>query len=95
MKHAGAAALDSIEDVLAAVRQYPQLREPRRGTFYLRSSGFLHFHEDPEGMFADIKEGGEFVRYGINTATEKKRLLASVRRGMGESGGARPRRDRS
>ena len=94
MKHAGPAALDSIEDVLAALRRHPQLRERNRGTFYLKSSAFLHFHEDPAGMFADLKEGGDFARYRIITAAEKKRLLASVTRVLGAAGrpsSSRPR----
>jgi len=86
MKHAGPAALDSIEDVLAAVRRHVQLRERSRGSFYVKSSAFLHFHEDPEGMFADLKEGGDFVRYRINTAAEKRRLLVSVARALAETG---------
>jgi len=82
MKHAGPAALDTIEDVLAAVRRHEVLRERKRGSFYCRSSGFLHFHEDPEGMFADLKEKGEFVRYRINSEAEKKRLLAALARAL-------------
>jgi hypothetical protein len=83
MKHAGSAALDGIEDVLAAVRKHDGLREPKRGTFYRRSGAFLHFHEDPAGMFADLKEDGEFVRYRINTAAEKRALLREVARALG------------
>ena len=82
MKHAGPAALDTIEDVLEAVRRHDGLRERKRGSFYHRSAGFLHFHEDPAGMFADLKEGGDFVRYRINSASEKKRFVAAVRRAL-------------
>ncbi len=30
------------------------LKEKKRGCFYFKSKGVLHFHEDPEGMFADV-----------------------------------------
>ena len=82
MKHAGPAALDTIEDVLQAVRRHDRLRERKRGSFYHRSAGFLHFHEDPAGMFADLKEGDDFIRYRINSAAEKKRLIAAVARAL-------------
>ncbi|MGH6955455.1 MAG: hypothetical protein ACREEW_02175 [Caulobacteraceae bacterium] len=56
MKHAGPAALDQLEPLLARVRAAGAgaLKEKKRGCFYLRSKSFLHFHEDPKGMFADI-----------------------------------------
>jgi hypothetical protein len=43
-------------------------------------------------MFADLKENGDFVRYRINTAAEKKRLLASLARATGETEKAPDRR---
>jgi len=35
-------------------------------------SGFLHFHEDPEGPFADLKlkAGGDFTRFRVATAAD-------------------------
>jgi hypothetical protein len=75
MKHAGPDALDRIEPVLARLRKLDGLREKSRGTFYRGSSAFLHFHEDPAGMFGDLKIGGEFVRLPVNTAAEIAALL--------------------
>jgi hypothetical protein len=60
MKHAGDVALDTVEDLLVAIRRHEGLKEKKRGTFYRRGSGFLHFHEDPAGMFADLKTGADF-----------------------------------
>jgi hypothetical protein len=78
MKHAGDAALDTVEDLLIAVRRHEQLKEKKRGTFYRRGSGFLHFHEDPAGMFADLKIADDFERFPVNTAAERQRFLARV-----------------
>jgi len=78
MRHAGSAALDSVEELLAAVRSHAELREKKRGTFYCRGSGFLHFHEDPAGMFADLKIDGAFERFAVNTMVERRRFLARV-----------------
>ena len=55
MKHAGAAALDGIEPLLERIRALGVLKEKSRGRFYLKAKGFLHFHEDPAGLFADIR----------------------------------------
>ena len=75
MKHAGAQALDGIEPILAQLRKLGGLKEKSRGTFYRGASAFLHFHEDPAGMFADIKLDGEFVRMPVNTRAEAAALI--------------------
>jgi hypothetical protein len=64
MKHAGAAALDALEPLLARIRAEGVLREKSRGIFYLKSRAYLHFHEDPAGMFVDIRalDGKDFDR---------------------------------
>jgi len=78
MKHAGPAALDALEDILAAVRRHSGLREKKRGTFYRKSSAFLHFHEDPAGFFADLKVGNDFERFPVNTPAQRRRLLSQI-----------------
>jgi hypothetical protein len=75
MKHAGEAALDQLEPILTELRKLSGLRERKRGAFYMGSVGFLHFHEDPAGFFADLKENGDFVRMPANNAREVAALL--------------------
>jgi len=79
MKHAGATALDELEDLLSQLRRLP-LRERSRGVFYFRSRPFLHFHEDPSGLYADVRMGTDFVRRGVNSRAERTSLLKEVRR---------------
>jgi hypothetical protein len=78
MKHAGDEALDALEDLLAQVRRQPGLKEKKRGAFYRKASGILHFHEDPAGLFADLKLDGEFKRFPVNTPAERAELLAKL-----------------
>ena len=67
MKHAGADTLKQLEPLLRRLRTIPKLVERKPGTFYLRSSAFLHFHEDPAGVFADIKlNGAAFERMALS-----------------------------
>ena len=78
MKHAGSDALDRLEPLLAQLRDLPELREKSRGAFYRGSRAFLHFHEDPAGLFADIRVDAEFERVRVTTRQEQSRLLAEV-----------------
>ena len=63
MKHAGRDALEAIEPLLESIRAVPGSTERQRGVFYRKSKAFLHFHEDPSGMHADVRVGAEFERY--------------------------------
>ena len=82
MKHAGPAALDALDELLVKLRTRPTLKERSRGVFYLKSSAFLHFHEDPAGFFADLKVGGDFVRFRVSTAKERAALLRELDRAL-------------
>jgi hypothetical protein len=88
MKHASEPALDLLEDVLAAIRRDTGLTEKKRGAFYSGSRAFLHFHEDPAGLFADLKIGDDWQRYAVNTPAERKALLRRV--SAANRKGARP-----
>ena len=79
MKHAGQATLDQLEPFLDELRSIPGLVEKNRGVFYRRSKAFLHFHEDPSGLHADVRVGAEFERQRVETDDERANLLARVR----------------
>ncbi len=78
MKHAGGAALDKVEELLGEVRKQPDLNEPKRGIFYRKGVGYLHFHEGPTGVFADLKIEGRFQLFPVNTPAECWELLAKI-----------------
>ena len=80
MKHAGPAALDALEPLLARLRTLPGLKEKSRGIFYLKSKAFLHFHEDPAGLFADLREGSDFTRYEVTSSEGQEALFAATLR---------------
>jgi len=79
MKHASETALDQLEDLLCELRTCDGLREKKRGTFYRKSSAFLHFHEDPEGLFADLRYPEDWQRFPVNTAAERETLVRATR----------------
>jgi hypothetical protein len=54
------AALDALEPLLQQLRSIDDLIEVRRGMFCRKSEPkqpFLHFHQDPAGLFADLRIG--------------------------------------
>lgn len=75
MRHARPEALDVLEPLLARVRALPGLTEKARGVFYRKSKAFLHFHEDPAGLFADARLSDEFERFRVQTAEEQAALV--------------------
>jgi hypothetical protein len=82
MRHARDEDLDRLEDLLVQLRTLPGLTEKKRGVFYRKGRAFLHFHEDPKGLFGDIGGGpdaGDFERIDVTEASGRTRLLALAR----------------
>lgn len=78
MKHAGPSTLARIKPLLAELRTRSALRENRPGVFYLKSRAFLHFHDDPAGVFADVRLASDFVRMPVTLADEQAELLGVI-----------------
>lgn len=78
MKHATAPALGTLEPLLVRLRTLDGLKEKSRGVFYRKSRGVLHFHEDPAGLFADLRTADDWDRFPVNTAAERSALLKAV-----------------
>ncbi|CAN7342634.1 hypothetical protein LJR164_001961 [Phenylobacterium sp. LjRoot164] len=80
MKHAGSSTLDDLEPLLAELRGLSGMVERKRGVFYRKSHAFLHFHEDPKGLFADLRaaEGSDFDRFDVTAPDGRSRLLAAA-----------------
>jgi hypothetical protein len=80
MKHAGEGALAQLAPLLAQIRQASGLTEKRPGVFYLKSRAALHFHEDPAGLFADVRPAGaaEFERIDVTDQQGRTALLARL-----------------
>jgi hypothetical protein len=82
MKHAGAAALDTLHELITAIRARDGLKEPRPGVFYRKGKAWLHFHEDKAGLFADLRVGVEWERFRVSEADERAKLLAVIDRAL-------------
>lgn len=78
MKHAGPDALAKLALLLDGVRKHAALREKKPGTFYRGPTAFLHFHEDPAGLFADLKVGKAFERFQVTHRSAQNELLKRI-----------------
>jgi hypothetical protein len=78
MKHAGGGTLARIAPLLEELRARPVLRERRPGVFELKARSFLHFHDDPAGIFADVRVGEDFVRMPATSSAQQLELLERI-----------------
>ena len=85
MRHITPERLPDVEHLLAEVRKVDGLTEKKPGTFYKKSSGFLHFHEHGDDIFADVKlDGIAFERRRVTTKTEQRALARAVRAALAD-----------
>lgn len=83
MKHAGPETLTELETLVATLRLLPGLVERRPGVFYRSAKAFLHFHDDPAGIFADVRlDGAAFERFRVSSIQERAQFLDEVRRAL-------------
>jgi hypothetical protein len=46
--------------------------------FYFKSKPFLHFHEDPSGIYADVRVDVEWERFTVVDPSEWRKLLKRI-----------------
>ena len=85
VKHADVRALEAVSDLIENLRRRSDLVEKKLGIFYTKGRAFLHFHNDPTGLFADLRRGAEWQRFPVNDLDECTRLLAAVDRTLAEA----------
>jgi len=80
MLHATENTLAKYEALLASLRAIDGMNERRPGIFYRKSKAFLHFHEDPTGLYADLRMyvNDEFVRMRVTSRVEQSALITLV-----------------
>jgi hypothetical protein len=82
MKHATSQAIDRLEPFLVKLRSLSGLKEKSRGVFYRNGRAFLHFHEDPAGLFADVRFSDDFERVETTRAGQRALLLRRIREAL-------------
>ena len=81
MSRAKKSTLQQLEPWLQEVRALgiDGLVEKANGAFYKRRVGILHFHEDGDGVYADVKVDGDWQRVQIDRADGKRAVLRMLR----------------
>lgn len=70
--------LEVLAPLLEVLRAHPALEEDRPGEFSLNGRGFLHFHESPRGIFADVLLARGRVHMPVSTPVEQGELLERI-----------------
>jgi hypothetical protein len=88
MKHATESTLRELTSLLSRLRSFDELVERRPGVFYRKGKAFLHFHEDPQGVFVDVrfKVDDPFLRLPVTTTPQQSTLLSKIERALRSSG---------
>ena len=86
MKHASPETLNELAAVLARLRTIEGLVERSPGVFYRKSKPFLHFHEDPRGLFVDVRFRTEddFTRLPVTTSRQQSSLVHRIERALSQ-----------
>ncbi|MBC7429824.1 MAG: hypothetical protein H7336_14515 [Bacteriovorax sp.] len=71
--------LEALEPALEEIRKLELLKETKPGIFYLKSQGFLHFHEKEEKIWADVKTEKCWLPVDIPKKITKKFLKDFVK----------------
>jgi hypothetical protein len=84
MKHATPTTLKELAPLLDRLRSFDELIEKSPGSFYRKSKAFLHFHEDPLGIFVDVRlvPTEPFTRLRVTTQRERTAFIAEVKRAL-------------
>ena len=78
MKHAQENILNKFNNQIDKLRQLEKLTEKKKGIFYKKSSAFLHFHQDNNILFADLKISNNWLRFRTEENQEWNILLEEV-----------------
>ena len=70
--------LEALAPLLKVLRAHPALHEIRPATFHLKGRNFVHFHEEPEGVFADVLLAKGRVHMPVSSPTEQAEFLQRI-----------------
>jgi hypothetical protein len=69
-----------LKPLLNFLRGYEILQETAGAKFLLKGQDFVHFHDDPDGLWADAKLSKGRVRMPVATPSEQRELMDLIAR---------------
>ena len=73
-----ASTLKALGPLLEVLRSHSALEEVRPTAFSLNGRDFLHFHESPAGIFADVLLAKGRIHMPVSTPAEQGELLDRI-----------------
>ena len=70
--------IENLAMLLIFLRSYEILSEVRPTNFHLNGKGFLHFHDESDGLWADIFLSKGRLRMPANTASEQADVIGTI-----------------
>ncbi len=70
--------LETLSPLLNFLRSYEVLEETRGTKFLLKGKDFVHFHDDPDGLWADALLAKGRVRMSVATREEQAELMGKI-----------------
>jgi len=70
--------LKTLTPLLNVLRSYPALSEFKTAVFHLDNRDFLHFHDEEDGLYADVRLVKNFVRISVENQAQQAELLERI-----------------
>ena len=70
--------IETLSMLLNFLRSYEILSEVRPTNFHLTGKGFIHFHDESDGLWADIFLSKGRIRMPVNTASEQAEVIGTI-----------------
>ena len=70
--------IEALSILLNFLRSYEILNEVKPTNFHLNGKGFIHFHDEPDGLWADIFLSKGRLRMPANTASEQADVIGTI-----------------
>lgn len=67
-----------LAPLLSVLRGYSVLREVREGSFHLHGKDFIHFHDEPDGLWADVRLAQGRVRRSVADSASQADLVEEI-----------------
>ena len=71
--------IEALSILLNFLRSYEILNEVKPTNFHLNGKKFIHFHDEPYGLWADIFPSKGVIRMPDNTASEQADVIGNIK----------------
>ena len=72
------ATYEILLPLLRFLKSYEILIETPDSKFLLKGKDFIHFHDDPDGLWADVRLTKGRIRVSVATASEQRELMGQI-----------------